>query len=248
MLGYLYKDFITNKKTIFLLLIVLLAFNAMVFMLFVGDNPEATISGLGVLFQILMFSFSACSFFISGAMASNYFKTDERKKWGYYVVSTPNGIAKQMISKYTMVLIMSGITFTVSLLANILARKLFPQFDIPNVSGVVLIFLFIQLMIRAIETPFIVGLGQKAGEAVKGILMLGLILFAVIYLMFADISWMGSSDHVIEKIFELITKIRFTNFIKTWGGRLVMMSIPLYIVSCFISIKVYVFGIERIEK
>ncbi|MBR1422970.1 MAG: ABC-2 transporter permease [Ruminococcus sp.] len=248
MLGYLYKDFATNKKTIRTLLLVLVLFNAMVFMLFVGDDVDAAITDLGVLFQILMFSFSACSFFISGAMASNYFKTDERKKWGYYVVSTPRGISKQMVSKYIMVLIMSLITFTVSVSANILARNLFSKYDIPNVTGVVLIFLFIQIMIRAIETPFIVGIGQKAGEMVKGMLMLGLILFTVIYLMFADISWIGSSDHVIEKIFDLITKIRFTDFIKTWGGRLVMMSVPLYILSCFISIKLFTYGIERIEK
>ena len=248
MLGFLYKDIITNKTNLLILLLVLIFMNGMVFMLFVGDNPEATISGMGVLFKIMIFSFSAFSFFISGAMSSNYFKTDERKKWGYYVVSTPRGAVKQIVSKYVLVLIVASVTYVIPLIVNIIVRKAFPEYDIPNVSGVILIFLFIMLFLRAIETPFIVGLGQKAGEKVKAAIMIGFFLFALIYMMFADISWMGSSDQVIEKIFEMINKIRFTDFINTWGGRLVLMSIPLYMLSCFISIKVYNYGIERIEK
>ena len=248
MLGFLYKDIITNKKNLLILLLVLIFMNGMVFMIFVGDNPESAISGMGILFKLIIFSFSAFSFFISGAMSSNYFKTDERKKWGYYVMSTPRGAVKQIVSKYTLVLIVAGFTYAIPLIVNIIVRKAFPEYDIPNVSGVILIFLFIMLFLRAVETPFIVGLGQKAGEKVKAMIMIGIILFAMIYLMFADISWMGSSDQVIEKLFEIINKIRFTDFINTWGGRLVLMSVPLYILSCFISVKVYNHGIEKIEK
>ena len=248
MLGFLYKDIITNKKNLLILLLVLLVINSFVFMIFVGDNPEATISGMRILFKIMIFSFSAFSFFISGAMSSNYFKTDERKKWGYYVVSTPRGALKQIISKYILVLIVAGFTYAIPLIINIIARKIFPKYDIPNVSGAILIFLFIMLFLRAVETPFIVGLGQKAGEKVKAAIMIGMILAAAIYLMFADISWMGSSDQVLEKIFDLINKIRFTDIIRSWGGKLVLLSLPLYLISCFISIKLYVYGIERLEK
>ena len=106
----------------------------------------------------------------------------------------------------------------------------------------------VSLLLRAVELPFVVAFGTKAGSSIKGCLMLVIIMIALLYALFGDLSWLGTEDEFWEKIFRFITDLDIAKLSKSWAGKLIFAAVPLYFVSLFISTRLYLHGVDRMEK
>lgn len=241
MLGLLYKDMRANLKGILVMLLVLIFLNGLTtVMLFVGEDND---SAMNTTFIMGFCSIMAVSSFMTiGATALNIVQTDERKKWGYYITAVPNGIRKQVGAIYTFVFIAMLITFTVVYGVNFIARTVVDA--VPDMLGITLTLVFFGLIMRAIELPCIIAFGSKVGSQVKGGLMLLVILGIVVYLLFGDLSWIGSEYDFWDGLFTWIRDFKFTDL----ALKLAAVGLPMYIVSYFISTKLYLKGVDRMEK
>lgn len=241
MLGYLYKEIKTNKLILGVMLGLMLFFNLFLPTTATGDDkPE------GVLFYVFFFIMSGSSFLVIGMCASGLVQTDERKKWGYYNAAAPHGIKLQVGSIYIIILSALVICFCVSSVMNIIMRKM--SSDVPNVTGMMIAMALIVLLLRAIELPFFYAFGSKVGGLVKTLLLFVVIFITAIYFLFADLSWLGSQDEAMEKLFKFLSGISLKGLWKSIFGKILISAVPLYAVSYYISTKVYLKGIDRLEK
>lgn len=100
------------------------------------------------------------------------------------------------------------------------------------------------LLIVSVELPCAIAFGTKNGAYVKSGIIVALIFIAAVYLMFGDISWLGSEDEFTEKFLDKLSHLDLSST----AGKILLSGIPLYCISCFISAKLYLGGIERMEK
>ncbi len=241
MLGYLYKEIKTNKLILGVMLGLMLFFNLFLPTTATGDDkPE------GVLFYVFFFIMSGSSFLVIGMCASGLVQTDERKKWGYYNAAAPHGIKLQVGSIYIIILAALVCCFCFSSVMNIIMRKM--SSDVPDVTGMMIAIALLVLLLRAIELPFFYAFGSKVGGLVKALLLFAVIFIAALYFLFADLSWLGSQDDVMEKIFKFLSGISLKGLWKSIFGKILISAVPLYAVSYYISTKVYLKGVERLEK
>ena len=248
MLGLLYKDIKVNRSNLLITMAVVLFFSITPI---AGDMLSGKDAGAGDgsrIYYFIYFFLYGMSFIIVGMMASNLLSGDERKKWGYFTASVPGGIKKQVASCYILVFLSIVLTLGYTVIANFLTRKLLSE-TVPDVSGMMALIALVVLFFRAIELPFFFAFGSKTGSFVKTLLVVLLILFVSIYFMFADLSWLGSEDSVMEGLFKFIEKLDIRHILSLGTfGRLILLAVPGYIVSWGISTKVYLKGVERFEK
>ena len=244
MLGFLYKDIRTNRKWILIIILVLAFLNLLApAAIFLGDGSSGLKASEKTMFVTVFFAImSLSSFLCSGAFAMNFVQTDERKKWGYYVVSVPRGIVRQVASKYIftagMLMLTLGLCSGVNAICGLIWEKT------PAVYGITLTLFAIELIMKAVEMPCITAFGSKIGTQVKGGLMAVIVFAIVIYLLFGDLSWIGSEESFWESFFKFVGDFKFSTF----GAWLLLAAVPVYIISCIISTKVYIRGIDRMEK
>ncbi|MBQ8119383.1 MAG: hypothetical protein IJ172_01195, partial [Ruminococcus sp.] len=120
--------------------------------------------------------------------------------------------------------------------------------DVPNVTGMMIAMALLVLLLRAVELPFFYAFGSKVGGLVKTLLLFVVIFITAIYFLFADLSWLGSQDEAMEKLFKFLSGISLKGLWKSVFGKILMSAVPLYAVSYYISTKVYLKGIDRLEK
>ena len=245
MLGFIYKEIKVNKQWLCIMFGLVIFFSAFPMLTAFGDKD----GGLeGTAFYVVYFLINGTCFLVVGMMASMFIQTDERKKWGYYATSVPSGIRKQVGAIY--IIIFAAILFTlgVTSVINIVMRKV-TDIDMPDATGMMLVFALIVLLMRSIEMPFIYAFGSKVGAAVKALLVFVLIFFAAVYFMFADLSWLGSMDDFIGNLLRWFSELDLKHLINGgFVGKLLLCAVPLYALSYYISTKVYLRGVDRLEK
>ena len=241
MLGYLYKELKTNKLILGVMFGLMMFFNVCPFASATGDDkPE------GAFFYAVFFIMSGSSYLVIGMCASGLVQTDERKKWGYYNAAAPNGIRMQVGSIYIIILFALVCCFCISWAINTIMRKM--SANVPNVTGMMIAMALLVLLLRAIELPFFYAFGSRVGGLVKTLLVFIVIFAVALYFLFADLSWLGSQDEVVEKIFEFLSSISAKKLWNSILGKILISAVPLYFISYFISTKVYLRGIDRLEK
>lgn len=246
MLGLLRKEIRINIKWLCCALMTLLFLNVLMSIMMIADDSSDSFKKMGLFVQGFFAVMGAMSFLINGAFSLNFVQSDERRKWGYYLCTVPRGREKQVLSTYILLLLMLFLTFAVTYGCNFAMRKY--DSSVPSLRGLLMLLVCISLIMRAIEMPFIFAFGSKVGSQVKGGIMIMMILAAVIYLLFGDLSWIGTQDEIMEKFFKFIAEFDLSRITRSWAGVLVWASVPMYIISCFISMKVYMYGVERMEK
>jgi len=237
MLGLLYKDFRANLKWLLISGGVVLLFNLLMGLTGIS-NHDIDFIGMKSIYYLLY----ATVFFMMGSFSLNYVQTDERKKWGYFVASLPGGIAKQVVSKYIFVALTVFFTFAVCYTQNFIVQQI--NDEIGSIAGILLILSCIVLVMVSIELPCAIAFGTKIGSYVKAGIFLLIVFFAAVYLMFGDITWLGSEEEFTDKF---LTKLSHLD-LSTTAGKVILCGIPLYCISCMISTKLYLNGIERMEK
>ena len=193
-------------------------------------------------------AFSAVVFFLTGAMQSVFFESDERKKWAYFVASTPECVEGILWRKYTAVFMLTGICliycFVVDAVFCIFAEE-------SSVISIAVMMVYAQIFLRAIEIPFWVRFGTKRGSMVKAAIMLVIIFAIILYALFGDLSVFSSSESLIDKIMGFVNKFLegdMPDWIILITGIFPFAAAALYYLSYKISCKLYLKGVEEFDK
>ncbi|MBQ7186766.1 MAG: ABC-2 transporter permease [Ruminococcus sp.] len=242
MLGFLYKDLRCNGRWVMIMLFVLVFFNVVTSVMILSGENNGGVPDNKLFMTGFFAGFSLISYLVVGAFALNFVQTDERKKWGCYVTAVPGGIAKQVTAKYCFVALSVLVTFCICSVTNAVIRTVNDK--APDVVGINIMLAAVSLLMRSVELPCITAFGTKIGTQVKGGLMAVIVLAVVIYGLFGDLSWIGSEENFWESIFKYIGDFN----LKSFGLKLLAAAVPIYAVSCFISMKLFLQGIDRMEK
>ncbi len=149
---------------------------------------------------------------------------------GYYcfVSTAPYGILKLTISKYLLVFMITVVeTLIFSLLSCVIGCGLNPALP--------LVFMIIQLFMRAVEIPLMLSFGVKTGKAVKGSVFGAAVMAFIIYMLYGDISWLNADMAVSVMNFaeEIISNVGMQAM---WLGIIGAGVTVLYAVSLWVSV------------
>lgn len=237
--GLIYKDFLTNRKSIFIALGAMLYCGLMIIMPYIIGTAEEDIGVFMQLYAILMF---VAMFFISGAFQGNMLKSDESKRWAYFITSTPM-LKKHIEAKYWFILILSMATVFITSVFDALNCLLF---DSASMQMIIMIIFYIQMFLRAIEIPFCVRFGTDMGGYYRAGILVLVILIAGTYFLFGDLSHFGSIDTFYDWLFKALSgEVKaFQMFIAVFP----FVSMGMYYLSYKLSCRLYLKGAENFEK
>lgn len=232
MVGLIYKDFLVNKKSIFI------ALGAMIYcgmMVVIPAGNKSVKEDMGMFMQLYGILIFFAMFIISGNFQGNIFKSDESKKWAYFIISTPM-IKKYIEAKYWFIMIMS--------LSTLLITAIFDSLncivsDAYSLQIFIMIMFYIQILMRSIEIPFLIRFGAMGSYYKVGIFLLA-VLAVGIYLLFGDLSHFGSMDSFYEWIFKALggESMAFQVFFAI----LPFVSATAYYLSYKVSCRLYLEG------
>lgn len=237
MFGLLYKELITHKKQMLSISPVLIFFLGWTIVPSIS-TPDLTEWELDL---VLTFSSIAVMLTI-GMFESGLTEADELKKWQAFIVSSPDGIRRQIGAKYVF---NAALSCTI---ANILAiffsvAAAINGTDVSIAVSLLLQFLWLQLIIRALEMPFIVCFGSKQGNIFRMVLMGLLTMGIIIYALFGDLSVFGSLEGFLKWMKDFLTDsnnyILYLTPAATW---------IVYYISYKISCMLYLKGGEYYDK
>ncbi len=233
MFGLIYKEIITRKKQLLIMLPIVVALTIVV----ISDSVTH-----GEYIEIMLILASVCIILVSGMLEESSFENDETKKWISFIASAENGIRKQIGSKYLFVLFFMITVFTYLSLLFQLAEALTGT----NVSSFYMglqLMMYFQLIYRAVEMPFIVAFGSRYGNMIRMIIIVLLAFGFIVYGLFGDLSVFGSTE-------ELLLKVE--SFLSDNGSYFILFSpscaLTLYYISFEISCRLYLKGGEYYEK
>lgn len=237
MSGLIYKEIVTNRKTLILMAVVSTILSSIFFL----QPEEADIpSTIYYLLGMMTFVFV---FFIIGMMQPMIFEADETKRWAYFISSSPKAARGQVESKYIFILMISFGAMILCMVINDLAELIN---GVPDMFLLIYNLLIIQIFLMALELPFIFRFGSKAGGSYKAAVFIIAFLAVIAYLLFGDISMFNNIDALYEKI------IAFFNGEIPDGLYIFMAVSPyavgiVYYISYRISVKLYLKGAENYD-
>lgn len=241
MAGLLYREFVLNKKNLLCIAAGLAVTSLIMFAPFIvkGDFMETKIlTDLLSVFVFLML------FLILGLMTASIFEADESKKWAYFITSTPLTDVSHIKEKYLFTLLLYVALFLWCDFLAVLSAALGGAAN----GMVAFIMLCVMITMNAIEFPFLVRFGSKAGSYVKTSITMLLILIVFEYIFFGDLSIFGGP----EKLYKLFEKLSDTSLMSDIS--LVLLAVfpyfaaGLYFLSYKLSCKLYLKGAEEYER
>ncbi len=242
MLGLLYKDIVSNKKTMIPMFLIIgaLELGMLVVMISVTVFGSEKLKDweLGLVYMLCSINIFFILLFLEPCINQN----DEMKKWQAFIASTEDGVKKQVGSKYLMCFFMTTVFYNLlNLIGSVSSAAMELDITLFQTLGVQLIWL--QLLLYAIEMPFMLAFGVKKGEKIREIICLLLALAAGIYLCFGDLSIFGDP---VKFLFWL------RDFVQDSGNYFLLLTPPvtliLYYISYCISCRVYLRGGEHYDK
>ncbi len=248
MLGFLYKDLKVCKGTFIALLIALMISNGFILLpYFAGAEEFTDTMNDSPQFWVMMCIFAVgISFYVGGMLQESLISVDERKKWAYFVVSTEDGIKREVGSKYIMMILYSMMTAFVCVFMNALTSDIVGG-DVPPTMGLIMVLFFVQLMLRAISVPFIIAFSSKYGNTVRLSIFIAVMVSAVVYGLFGDLSWIDL-ESIWDKAFQLLKNMNDSTGL-IWGQIVFFSAVAvLYYLSYRISCKFYLKGVEHYDK
>ena len=229
MIGYLFKDWILYRKQVIIFSLAILLLSAPPL---IESGEFATVE----LIQVILCVMCVLIFLIIGMFEQGIFEFDEQEKWKMYVISSPQTQSGIVLEKYIFTII---ITSVVSLWCKILNIAVAIKHDVRfNIIWFIVILAAIQLILRAIELPLIIGFGSKCGAHYRMVVTYILMSVVFIYLLFGDLSIFGSQEKIIQLFVDMLSgdlKEKMKHFAEILLGS----SIGLYFISFIISCKLY---------
>lgn len=236
MKGLLYKEFYLFRFSFLFLLFVQLLVSGVCIAISVLSTEAG--DEMPLLYTICY----ATMFFVVSFLNTEVFKRDENAVWCSFVASTPPAARGQIQSKYYLLLLLNLIVLFFTFLTDTVVVAIEKDLSVSVASNCALLFC-LQLILSAVETPFIVRFGAQRGMLIKGAL-LGVLFSAFgIYLLFGDLTFFLGEDPVGD-IYRYLT-----------GGKMIwvtaltpFVAVFLYYLSYQISVRVYRKGAENYEE
>ncbi|MDE6598916.1 MAG: ABC-2 transporter permease [Oscillospiraceae bacterium] len=241
MAGLLYRDLVLNKKNLLSMALGEIVISLLIIapILFDGVTSDTE------LITSLLSSFVFIVLFLTlGVMTATIFEADESKKWAYFITSTPLTDVSQIKEKYLFTLLLYVALFVWCYFLSVLSAVMGGAAN----SMIACLMMFIMLAANAIEFPFLVRFGSKAGSHIKTAVMLLAMIIAFEYIFFGDLSIFGSPD----KIFEFFERFSDTSLMSDISLIILAVfpyfSAGLYFLSYKLSCKLYLKGAEEYER
>ncbi|MBP3379309.1 MAG: ABC-2 transporter permease [Ruminococcus sp.] len=253
MSGFLYKQFRQNRIIILICAIipVLMAY-PMLGLSYIGEEDvfavEAFFRGISE-GSVMRTAFLIFGYVISGMILSISYSGDELKKWVFFCAATPKGVKGLVRSKYAMLFISS--LFTMVFIAACDAGVRAVCFHITgnkmtSVNMILAAAFFIQLIFIAVELPFTLRFGTKAGNVVKVTVLFGALFAGIVYLLFGPIP--GSFEAFAEELAMFVERIA-NGDIPSWIiPTVAAVSVISFAVSCAVSERGILKGTDSYDK
>jgi hypothetical protein len=180
---------------------------------------------------------------VIASVQENLFLHDENKCYSAFVSSTPLTSAGQVLSKYYEMLLLSSVLLV---WGEVCDQALCVVNGMSGETLEIRLFLFfLQLFLRAVETPFLVRYGSKSGKQVKLLVLLGAVFLVIVYLLFGPLP---DSDTVFETIVNWFSgENKLSGMLLGAAAILPYMIVALYYVSYRISCRLYQRGVEAYD-
>ncbi|WP_173386864.1 ABC-2 transporter permease [Ruminococcus flavefaciens] len=234
MTGLVYKEWKQNRWMI--LSMILCGFAPVIALLImhdeitdIGDTP-IRIGGL------------IAGFLAAGALQMLVLRGDDRKLWGYWITATPDGYKGFLRVKYEMifgmiVLLMFSVQFVDMGYCEVAADM--GKADAVQISGIALLLCFVQILLRAIDIPFVYRFGSKRGSFVKLTCFVAAALsFSALFVIYQE-----KFDPFFEMGIGVFTTEN-SSLILSVG---LVACLALYYLSYRITCKLYLKGVEQYE-
>jgi len=234
MTGLVYKEWKQNRWFIFSM--ILCGFAPVFVLLLLGSEIQTAND------TALRTSGLIAGFLAAGALQMLVLRGDDRKLWGYWITSTADGFRGFLRVKYEMIFGMI-VLFLFSLqfvdmgycaVAADMGKK-----DITQISDIAIPLCFVQILLRAVDIPFVYRFGSKKGSFVKLILM---IVFAILFciILILNEEKMDMIMDIGKKAFD----VQNSSLILSAG---LVMCLVLYYLSYRITCRLYLKGVEQYD-
>ena len=230
MAGLMYKNFLLYRLELIVIAVVQLFISATALLTgLMGSNPGG---------NLLLYG---CMFLLIGFFESGLFAPDEKQSARSFLIATPTGAAGHIQSKYYFILIIHLAVLICCFLTDAVAFALTGNEN--TMTGVMLVLVFsMSLVMDALSLPFIIYFGTNYGLNVKASALGIILLLALLYGLFGDISYFLSNDFMtaIEKLFEDGNVLLMLGLFPYAAGL-------LYWLSCKLSVVLFRKGAENYD-
>ena len=241
MLGLIYKDLLVLKKEILLNLVVMILFAA-------GMDTMITLFAVDGSEQMTMFLEAIAYLFVFidlGGLQNNIYECDENVYYSSFVISSPLGKEGQVLSKYYLTLIVSFVGLAFGMINDMILSIMLGY----NHSGmsIYMTLFFIQIFLRAIDTPFLIRYGQKYGKNVKLIMISVAAFLFIVYGLFGPLPKGG-----IQTIIEIVANWFYgmedmSVFMTGVVAVFPYLAVTAFYISYKVSVKMHLKGVACYE-
>lgn len=251
MWGLLCKDFAVLKKELLIGGLAILLFSVEFFLPWASireanggaTNPESL---QNLIFGMLPFFSYLFIFAIADSVQNGIFAHDERKVWSSFVTASPLGVEAQVLSKYYLNLLVAFLIYVWGFICDNLCMLIHGIYG--SASGIYTLFFWINIIMRALEIPFLIRFGQKHGNIYKMLLIAVLAFLVIVYALFGYLPENFSMQYCFDFLISL--SMKQTEMSTAAVGVIALLpyaAIGLYYLSYKISCKLYRKGVECYE-
>lgn len=238
MLAIIYKNIIESRKAL-LFSLVAAAFFILAGIISLVTAPNDAEAEIVIIFMFFLGMIS--SYLIIGSAQGDLIGCDQNSRFYCFIFSAPNGRFRFIAAKYLGMLIISLVEACVFML---IAKLL----DCGISLLIPIFFTLIQLLMRAIEAPFMVSLGAKTGTSVKGCILGGAAMVFVIYSLYGEHS-LFIEDYDITGIMNFFSEIFGSESSRLmWLGIIGGAVFIIYIASMLLSVHLAKKGAVRFAE
>lgn len=250
MLGLLYKDFCVLKRNFLSVAIGALIISCLLFLPWGKIVKEQTMGGvlyaeLLTYVHIPLFVYFFL-FLMVGFLQGVLFPEDERKVWSCYITATPLGYKGQILSKYFMTLALSFAVVVWGYVCDTICMLTSGYYG--SACGIYLVFFYLQIIMQALEYPFIIRFGHKHGNTYKLLLLVAFFFVIMVYLLFGKLP----ENFSMNTIFDFVMKLLMNETALPTAMMGILAVLPyaaaiLFYLSYKLSCRWYLKGVETYE-
>ena len=245
MTGLIYKEWRQNRLYIILTAVCgVLAVLVPVPMAMLNNISEGLLPLAGEQCTVVRVVGLLLGFLGTGALQNLAVRGDDRKAWSVFIASSPEGTDGFLRIKYEMIFAMSVLTVAFCLLSEqLLGAVVFDVTgkELPSLSGVYMTMVFLQLLLRAIDLPFIIRFGDKRGGMIKMIAIVLLFIALTVVIMI-------NPGDIVVKLANWIENGFDGDIVPFVIGVFPFAAIGAYFLSYRISCRIYMKGAEQYDK
>ena len=243
MTGLIYKEWRQNRLYIILAAVCGMAavFIPIPMILLDGKGLQSLAEEQGMIVRVAAL---LLGFLGAGALQNLALRGDDHKEWRIFIASSPETAEGFLRVKYEMIFAMSVLAVSATVFFDqLLGAAVFDAAGkaLPDISGVYLVLVYIQIALRAIDLPFIIRFGDKRGSMIKMIVIVLLFITVTVVIMI-------NPDDMVVKLANLVEKGFDGDTVTLIAGLFPFAAIGAYFLSYRISCRIYMKGVEQNDK